>query len=189
MVARQPIAGLKRGQVAGFSRSPVKPCISSTIAKLNVNVKMISIPNIPLQNTTNLRIGEVAARTGLTPRAIRYYEQIGLLPATGQRAKGRHRHYDADDLEQLELITGLRDLLGLSLDEVHGLVAAGGAWFAPHRPWEASASMMERSAAIDEALAQVDLQLARVRSRAAALGELEQRLHARRLAIQSKRLT
>jgi DNA-binding transcriptional MerR regulator len=142
-----------------------------------------------LQNSRTLRIGEVAAHTGLTPRTIRYYEQIGLLPDATERAKGKHRHYDVDDLEQLELIAGLRDLLGLSLDEISELVAAGGTWFAPHRPWETSASMVERSAVVDAALAQVDLQLASVRSRAADLEALEQRLRARRLAIESKRLT
>ena len=142
-----------------------------------------------LQNSRTLRIGEVAARTGLTPRTIRYYEQIGLLSDATGRAKGKHRRYDIDDLEQLELIAGLRDLLGLSLEEIAELVAAGGTWFAPNRPWEPSASMAERSAVIDEALAQVDLQLTRVRSRAADLERLEQRLRARRLAIESKRLT
>ena len=144
---------------------------------------------LSLQNGRTLRIGEVAARTGLTPRTIRYYEQIGLLPVATKRAKGRHRHYDVDDLEQLELIAALRDLLGLSLEEISELVAVGGTWFAPRRPWETSASMLERSGVIDEALAQVDLQLNRVRSRATDLGALEQRLQARREAIESKRLT
>ncbi len=151
---------------------------------------MMSAPTeLSLQNGRTLRIGEVAARTGLTPRTIRYYEQIGLLPVATERAKGRHRHYDVDDLEQLELIAALRDLLGLSLEEISELVAAGGTWFAPRRPWETSASMLERSGVIDGALAQVDLQLNRVRSRAAALDALERRLLARRQAIESKRLT
>jgi DNA-binding transcriptional MerR regulator len=150
---------------------------------------MSTSPELCLQIDKKLRIGEVAARAGLTPRTIRYYEQIGLLPGGAGRPKGRHRHYDGDDLEQLELIAGMRDLLGLSLEDVHELVAAGGTWFAPHRPWATSASMIERSAVIDEALEQVDHQLARVRSRAAELAALEQRLQARRLAIQSKRLT
>jgi len=145
--------------------------------------------DLSLQNGRTLRIGEVAAQTGLTPRTIRYYEQIGLLSAATESAKGKHRHYDMDDLEQLELIAGLRDLLGLSLEDISELVAGGGTWFAPSRPWETSASMLERSGMIDEALAQVDLQLVRVRARAADLEALEQRLQARRQAIESKRLT
>ena len=34
---------------------------------------------------TGLRIGEVARRAGTTPRTIRYYEELGLLPATPER--------------------------------------------------------------------------------------------------------
>jgi DNA-binding transcriptional MerR regulator len=38
-----------------------------------------------------LRIGEVAELTGLTPRTIRYYEEIGLLSGAADRAQGKHR--------------------------------------------------------------------------------------------------
>ena len=34
-----------------------------------------------------MRIGEVAARTGLTARAIRYYEEVGLLPLDPDRGR------------------------------------------------------------------------------------------------------
>ena len=34
------------------------------------------------------------SRVGTTPRTIRYYEEIGLLPAAGDRERGRHRIYD-----------------------------------------------------------------------------------------------
>ncbi|MFI5254774.1 MAG: MerR family transcriptional regulator [Candidatus Limnocylindrales bacterium] len=67
-----------------------------------------------------LRIQEVAEETGLTPRSIRYYEELGLLrPAA--RSEGAYRLYDAADLEQLGFIKGLRDDAGLSLAEI-GLV-------------------------------------------------------------------
>jgi len=35
-----------------------------------------------------LRIGELAERTGTTPRTIRYYEEIGLLGGSAQRSQG-----------------------------------------------------------------------------------------------------
>ncbi len=38
-----------------------------------------------------LRIGEVAQLTGTTARTIRYYEEIGLLPAASGREPGAHR--------------------------------------------------------------------------------------------------
>lgn len=47
-----------------------------------------------------LKIGEVARRTGLTARTLRYYEEIGLLPPTG-RLGGGHRVYTGDDLARL----------------------------------------------------------------------------------------
>ncbi len=43
--------------------------------------------------STELRIGEVAKLTGTTPRTIRYYEEIGLLPEPGDREPGAHRSY------------------------------------------------------------------------------------------------
>jgi DNA-binding transcriptional MerR regulator len=70
-----------------------------------------------------IRIGEVAERVGITPRTIRYYEEIGLLPG-GERPKGAHRLYDDADVERLIELTRLRDLLNLSLDELKELVEA-----------------------------------------------------------------
>ena len=71
-----------------------------------------------------LRIGEVAERTGTTPRTIRYYEEIGLLPAAHERAPGSHRLYDEADVLRLEEVLRLKQLLGVSLDELSELVAA-----------------------------------------------------------------
>jgi DNA-binding transcriptional MerR regulator len=64
-----------------------------------------------------LRIGDVAQATGLTQRAIRYYEEYGLLrPA--ERRTGANRRYAQDDLERLQLIKRLREDVGLSLAEI-----------------------------------------------------------------------
>jgi len=49
-----------------------------------------------------LRIGEVAARVGVTTRTIRYYEELGLLGAGSGRAKGAHRVYGEPDVARLE---------------------------------------------------------------------------------------
>jgi DNA-binding transcriptional MerR regulator len=63
------------------------------------------------------RIGDVAAATGLTPRAIRYYEQLGLLKPAAH-VTGANRRYDEEDLERLRLIKRLREVVGLSLADV-----------------------------------------------------------------------
>ena len=71
-----------------------------------------------------LRIGDVAKAVGTTPRTIRYYEEIGLLPAGGARPSGQHRVYTQGDVERLQEVLHLKSLLGVSLDELKELVEA-----------------------------------------------------------------
>lgn len=66
-------------------------------------------------------IAEVCERTGLSPRTVRYYEEIGLLPGVRRRAGGR-RIYGPDELERLDFINRLKEL-GLSLAEIGELNA------------------------------------------------------------------
>jgi len=66
-------------------------------------------------------IAEVCERTGLSPRTVRYYEEIGLLPGV-RRSEGGRRVYGPDELERLGFITRLK-ALGLSLSEVGDLNA------------------------------------------------------------------
>jgi DNA-binding transcriptional MerR regulator len=64
-----------------------------------------------------VRIGDVAEATGLTPRAIRYYEECGLLQPASHRT-GANRRYEHDDLERLKLIKCLREDVGLGLADI-----------------------------------------------------------------------
>jgi DNA-binding transcriptional MerR regulator len=73
---------------------------------------------------TSLKIGDVARRVGTTPRTIRYYEEIGLLSPAADRPAGGHRAYGEADVERLREILRLKDLLGVSLDQLRALVAA-----------------------------------------------------------------
>ena len=66
-------------------------------------------------------IAEMCERTGLSPRTIRYYEEIGLLPGVRRKAGGR-RVYGPDELERLGFIDRLKTL-GLSLAEIGELNA------------------------------------------------------------------
>jgi DNA-binding transcriptional MerR regulator len=59
--------------------------------------------------------------TGLSPRTLRYYEELGLLPGVRRRAGGR-RVYGPDELERLRFIQRLK-ALGLSLAEIKELNA------------------------------------------------------------------
>ena len=68
-----------------------------------------------------LTMREVCARSGLSARTVRYYEELGLLPGVRRRAGGR-RVYGADEIERLRFITRLK-ALGLTLEEVGELNA------------------------------------------------------------------
>jgi MerR family transcriptional regulator, repressor of the yfmOP operon len=122
-----------------------------------------------------IRIGEVAERVGVTPRTIRYYEEIGLLPG-GARVKGAHRLYDDNDVERLAELTRLRDLLNLSLDELKELVEAEEARAALRRRLNETDSDEERVEIIETALPYIDRQLDLVRRQKAELERLESEL-------------
>ncbi|MFD3512300.1 MerR family transcriptional regulator [Streptomyces sp. NPDC058657] len=63
-----------------------------------------------------MRIGELARATGCTPRALRHYEQVGLL--TSHRSANGYREFDAD--AAVVRVRNIRQLLevGLTLDDV-----------------------------------------------------------------------
>jgi MerR family transcriptional regulator, repressor of the yfmOP operon len=125
----------------------------------------------------SLRIGDVAKAVGTTPRTIRYYEEIGLLPEAPARPSGRHRLYTEAEVERLREVMRLKDLLGLSLEELKTLLSAE----------EARAQLRaqlrlhdvapdRRRELLNEALGHIDRQLALVRKRSQELGKLEHEL-------------
>jgi MerR family transcriptional regulator, copper efflux regulator len=72
--------------------------------------------------STGLKIKEVADASGFTAATLRYYEQIGLLPAATRTPAG-YRLYDQRILERLAFI-GRAKQLGCTLDEITGLTVA-----------------------------------------------------------------
>ena len=130
----------------------------------------------------SLRIGQVALRSGVTPRTIRYYEELGLLPAS-DREQGKHRTYTESDIERLKEVTRLRDLLGLSLDEFRSFVVAEAVRSDARRRFHASESPDERRAALEDALPHLETQIGLVRRREAELKELENDLVDRRKRV------
>ncbi len=63
-----------------------------------------------------MRIGELAKKAGVTPRAIRYYENLGLLSPNEREGKG-FRYYTQTELAKLQKIDCLKSL-GLTLEEI-----------------------------------------------------------------------
>jgi DNA-binding transcriptional MerR regulator len=72
--------------------------------------------------TTSLKIKDVAERSGFTPATLRYYEEIGLLPAA-ERTDSGYRLYDDRVVERLAFIARAKGL-GCSLDEIADLLIA-----------------------------------------------------------------
>lgn len=67
-----------------------------------------------------MRIGDLAERAGVTPRTVRYYESIGLLPPAQREGHGQHS-YTEKTLARLQKIDQLKKL-GLSLDEIGDVI-------------------------------------------------------------------
>jgi MerR family transcriptional regulator, repressor of the yfmOP operon len=70
-----------------------------------------------------LQIGEVADRTGVTQRTLRFYEERGLLKPPS-RMEGGFRLYSEEDIQRVEQIKRLQNLLGLTLAEIKDMVEA-----------------------------------------------------------------
>jgi MerR family transcriptional regulator, repressor of the yfmOP operon len=137
-----------------------------------------------------MRIGEVAEQTGLTPRTIRYYEEIGLLGPGGDgsepREQGKHRCYTSADVERIAEIVRLRDLLGLSLDQLSQLVEAETARAEIRREIKETDDPGRKRELITQAHGHITTQLILVRSRVAELGKLEVELAERQLLCEQK---
>jgi MerR family transcriptional regulator, repressor of the yfmOP operon len=133
-----------------------------------------------------IRIGELAERTGVTPRTIRYYEEIGLLRGA-TRAKGTHRLYVDTDVERVAELTRLRDLLNLSLDELKQLVEAEEARAELRKRFESTVSDAERLDIVEQALPHVETQLELVRRRRRELERLESELVDKRKRLVARR--
>jgi DNA-binding transcriptional MerR regulator len=134
-----------------------------------------------------LRIGEVARRAGTTPRTIRYYEELGLLPCAAERDAGSHRLYVAADVERLAQILRLKDLLGLTLDELRDVVEAEDARDALRQEWHrGDADRARREEILTEALDHIDRQLALVGRRREKLDSLERELTAKRAQLRGR---
>ena len=74
-----------------------------------------------MHTTDPLTVGEIARRSGFAESAIRYYERIGLIPAS--RTAGGQRRFARSTLRRLAFIRAARNV-GLSLDEVAGALAS-----------------------------------------------------------------
>lgn len=113
------------------------------------------------------RIGVMAARTGVSERTLRYYEQIGLVrPAT--RSAGGARHYLDSDVARVQRIRQLQALMGFNLEEIKAILSAEDRLERIRKRYRTgtgdSSDLVEDGvAALQDLLAQVDAKLSRLR--------------------------
>jgi MerR family transcriptional regulator, repressor of the yfmOP operon len=134
----------------------------------------------------HLRVGEVAEQTGTTPRTIRYYEEIGLLAAHDDRPKGVHRLYTAQDVERVREVMRLRDLLGLSLEQLSALVEVESVRRHLKDEWAGATEAADQRRILLAALQCARTQLELVQRRQDQLVELEAEVRERKGAIEKR---
>ena len=133
------------------------------------------------------RIGEVAELVGVTTRTIRYYEELGLLGSDALRSKGAHRLYADSDVARLQELLRLRDLLGLSLEELTALAETEQARAGLRDQWADSDTDSERAAIVDSAIPLVEQQLDLVRARQRKLDDFADELSTKLSTLKKRR--
>lgn len=130
-----------------------------------------------------LRIGEAAARVGVSSRTLRYYEELGLLTPSG-RTPGGARRYTDDDIARLEHIRELQELMGFNLEEILAVVRIEDRLARLRDEWQAGRPPERRAEILEEALrhnadlrARVEAKIARLRVFLDSIDDKRQRYH------------
>jgi DNA-binding transcriptional MerR regulator len=133
------------------------------------NVVLPAVPSSPPDEFAGrpLRIQEAARSVGLTPRAIRHYEEMGLLRPG--RSEGSYRLYEPADLDRLRTIRSLRDDAGFSVTDIAELLddddhrdRAKEKWRSTADPLEQRRIAIERLSRLDRRLSLLDAKIARL---------------------------
>ncbi len=126
----------------------------------------------------NLQIGEVAERTGVTQRTLRFYEEKGLLrPPT--RMEGGFRLYSDDDVKRVQKIRKLQDLLGISLAEIKEMVDAEGILRELRAQYRPEAALPEKRRQLEKAIEVTQAQYAIVQHKVSQMQEMGAQLDER----------
>ena len=135
-------------------------------------------PAPPASDDPYLQIGEVAERTGLTQRTLRFYEEKGLLkPPT--RMEGGFRLYSEADIQRLERIKRLQQLLGFSLAEIKEMVDAGEVKMQLRAQYRPESALPEKKAQLLRAIEVTQRQYDLIRQKVDALADMRSKLEER----------
>jgi MerR family transcriptional regulator, repressor of the yfmOP operon len=133
-----------------------------------------------------LRIGEVAELTGTTPRTIRYWEELGLLNPGSEREEGKHRTYTDADVQRVSEIVRLRNLLGLSLEQLSTLLEAESARAHLRQELQSTHSPAERRRIFEQLLGHISRQRELVQGRQRELDELARELEEKQALVRRR---
>ena len=133
---------------------------------------------MPDFNEAYLQIGEVADRTGVTQRTLRFYEEKGLLkPPT--RMEGGFRLYSEEDVRRVEQIRRLQNLLGVTLAEIKEMVDAREILRELQAQYRPEAEVAEKKRQLRRAIEVSQAQYAIVRQKAEQMQEMKAQLEER----------
>jgi DNA-binding transcriptional MerR regulator len=143
-----------------------------------MNSRRAAVAEPSEEHKAYLQIGEVAERTGVTQRTLRFYEEKGLLTPPS-RLEGGFRLYSEDDIRRVEQIKKLQSLLNLSLAEIKEMVEAEEVKTQIRAEYRRDAAVAERRAklrqAVDVTLRQTEI----IDQKLAALHEMKSHLDER----------
>ena len=134
---------------------------------------------------TRYQIGEVAERTGLTQRTLRFYEERGLVNPS-ERMDGGFRLYSDDDVERIQFIKRLQDLLGFKLSEIKEMVDAEELRLQIVATFDPDRDLPSRKKRADQIIGALQLQLDVVERKTDQLIEMRAELRKRLLGMEER---
>ncbi len=126
----------------------------------------------------DLQIGEVAERTGVTQRTLRFYEEKGLLRPPS-RMEGGFRLYSEDDVKRVKHIRRLQDLLGVSLADIKEMVDADEVLRELRSQYRPESAIAEKRKQLQKATEVTEAQFAIVKQKTEQMREMETQLEER----------
>ena len=125
-----------------------------------------------------LQIGEVAERTEVTQRTLRFYEERGLLkPPT--RMEGGFRLYSESDIQRVERIRRLQKLLGFALAEIKEMVDAEEVKMQLKADYRPEAALSQKKDQVLRAIEVTERQHDLIRQKVSALTDMQSKLEER----------
>ena len=126
----------------------------------------------PASDEPYLQIGEVAERTSVTQRTLRFYEEKGLLKPPS-RMEGGFRLYSEADIQRVEAIKRLQQHLGFSLAEIKEMVEAEEVKMQLRQEYRPEAALSEKKRQVLRAIEVTERQHDLIKQKAGALSEMK----------------